>query len=103
MKRGVTFYANVVRAQLIGGAASIAKAVNDSKAVQRQLELQSHDRAIEQDCISLRTNADSDCISAPTTRTEQQRKKNAKETIKKCSRVQLSTFQLNETYARTIL
>ena len=32
------------------GAASVAKAVNDSKAARRQLkELQRHDRAIEQD------------------------------------------------------
>jgi len=34
---------------LIGGAASVAKAVNDSKAARRQLEeLQRHDRAMEQ-------------------------------------------------------
>jgi len=34
---------------LIGGAASVAKAVNDSKATRRQLEeLQRHDRAMEQ-------------------------------------------------------
>ena len=60
--------------ELIGGAASVAKAVNDSKAMQRQLEkLQHHDRAMEQGrglylapykygrglfkrCISARTN-----------------------------------------------
>jgi len=34
---------------LIGGTASVAKAVNDSKAMRRQLEkLQRHDRAMEQ-------------------------------------------------------
>ncbi|KYN12103.1 hypothetical protein ALC57_15739 [Trachymyrmex cornetzi] len=34
---------------LIGGAAGVAKAVNDSKAARRQLEeLQRHDRAMEQ-------------------------------------------------------
>ena len=34
---------------LIGGAASVTKAVNDSKATRRQLEeLQRHDREIEQ-------------------------------------------------------
>ncbi|KYN12120.1 hypothetical protein ALC57_15713 [Trachymyrmex cornetzi] len=34
---------------LIGGAASVAKAVNDSKAARRQLEeLQRHDHAMEQ-------------------------------------------------------
>jgi len=34
---------------LIGGAASVAKAVNDSKAMRRQLEeLQRHDHAMEQ-------------------------------------------------------
>ena len=34
---------------LIGGAASVAKAVNDSKTARRQLEeLQRHDRAMEQ-------------------------------------------------------
>ncbi|KYQ55829.1 hypothetical protein ALC60_05259, partial [Trachymyrmex zeteki] len=34
---------------LIGGAVSVAKAVNDSKAARRQLEeLQRHDRAMEQ-------------------------------------------------------
>jgi len=34
---------------LIGGAASVAKTVNDSKAARRQLEeLQRHDRAMEQ-------------------------------------------------------
>jgi len=33
---------------LIGGAASVAKAVNDSKAMRRQLEeLQRHDHAME--------------------------------------------------------
>jgi len=35
---------------LIGGAASVTKAVNNSKAVRRQLEeLQRHDRVMEQD------------------------------------------------------
>jgi len=53
---------------LIGGAASVAKAVNDSEIAGRQLKLQRYDRAMEQDCILLRTNTDSDCISAPNKR-----------------------------------
>jgi len=54
---------------LIGEAASVAKAVNVSKAMQRQLEeLQRRDRAMEQgrDCISLRTNMGADCTSVRT-------------------------------------
>ena len=42
----------------------MAKAVNDSKAMRRQLEeLQRYDHAMEQDCISLRINTGADCIS----------------------------------------
>jgi len=32
---------------LVGGEAGIAKAVNDNKTAQRQLELQRHNRAME--------------------------------------------------------
>ena len=87
-----------VLGSLIGGAASVAK-VNDSKAARRQLEeLQRHDRAWNRaaDCISLRINTDSDCISAPLqTRTGCSRKKNAKETIKMSSGATINV-QLNE-------
>jgi len=45
----VTISANIGRGFLIGGAASMAKAVNDSKATRHQLEeLQRHDRTMEQ-------------------------------------------------------
>ena len=50
-KRGVAlFFLPMLNAlgSLIGGAASVAKAVNNSKAARRQLEeLQRHDRAME--------------------------------------------------------
>jgi len=50
---------------LIGGAASVAKAINDSKAARCQLEeLQRWNSAA--DYISLRTNTDADCISLRT-------------------------------------
>ena len=53
---------------LIGGAASIAKAVNDSKVARlsskSNVTIAQWNKAA--DCISLRTNTDSDCISAST-------------------------------------
>jgi len=52
---------------LIGGAASVAKAVSDSKATRRQLEeLKRHNRAMEGHGCMLHTNMERDYISART-------------------------------------
>ncbi|KYN40000.1 hypothetical protein ALC56_05608 [Trachymyrmex septentrionalis] len=72
---------------LIGGAASVAKAVNDNKAARRQLEeLQRHDRAMEQG---------RGLYLAPYNRQLQRKKKNVKETIKMPSGA-TTNAQLNE-------
>ena len=83
-RRHVTFSINVGRGSLIGGAISVAKAVNDSKAARHQFEEQHHDRAMEDHGLYLAPHKYGLGLSlSPYKRRQgQQRKKNAKETIK---------------------